>query len=605
VPRSLRRTAVVAGFALVALAFTLVAAQADTTSDGGALDPTFGTGGITTAAISQFGATSGELDAVAVQPDGKVLIGGYLRFPPLDATHFAIARYLPDGSPDPSWGTDGLVTTSVPSPWAGENGSQITNILVEPDGKILAVGYLTQSEWLAMARYNPDGSLDTSFGWNGTIPDPNLVDPSASLLAGVTAAALQPDGKILVLNGGYLWRYNADGRSPDQTFGNGGSIPADGGSIAFAPDGSILVAGTDVQWLNSDQFTTSWRVQRFTADGLADPSFGSDGVSIIPDGGAAAMAVQSDGKIVLADEYDPSTCCDQSSARMIRLNPDGTLDTSFGTNGVVITTPANKTGGNPALLSADQVAVQTDGKIIALGEEGLAPASAGTGFGLERFLPDGTPDPSFGINGVAGVSFGSSYDASVSAALLQSDGKILAVGNGQPASPPPDGSPSPLSWLMMRYLPDASAPLAVTTAGSGSGTVDSQPLGINCDGTVNCAAQFAAQSQVTLTARPIGGAGVSWSGACAGQGPVCTLTMNQASDVKVTFSLCDVPRVKDKTLSSATRALHHADCSLGRVSRTASKTIARGRVISQTPAAGIRLKPGARVRLTVSNGKPR
>jgi uncharacterized delta-60 repeat protein len=611
----------------------LASAQADPSNDGGALDPTFGTGGITTTPISELGYTYGDVTAVAVQPDGDVVVGGYLSTPyaPSANTGFALARYLPDGSLDPSFGNGGLVDTCVAQPIdCGPNLSSgdgtLDTVLAEPDGKLLAIG--SGEHGLTFVRYNDDGSLDTTFGTGGISPDPSSPDYPPPVMNGAGPAVLQPDGKIVALVsggiengssiGGGIARFNPDG-TLDQSFGTDGverpSWPSDTctcrvylESLALGPNGTIVLGGVyEDTTAGVDNPVYSWLAERYTSDGSPDSSFGSNGVAIVPDGGASAMAVLSDGKIVLGDEYDPwreipGECCDSSSARLIRLNADGTLDTTFGTNGVEITTPANKSDG-PALLNDYYLFAQPDGKVMALGEVGLAPASAGTGFGLERFMPDGSPDPSFGIDGVAGISFGSWYDAAMRAATVQPDGKILAVGSGWPSQAPPPGTTTPISLLLMRYLPDGSTPLAVSQSGTGTGTVDSQPLGIQCDGKFNCSAQFANQSDVTLTAHPSQGAQISWNGACAGHALTCRVTVNQAtSHVQVTFSLCDVPRLHGKALSKAESAIRRNHCSVGRVTRKSSRTIARGFVISEKPGAGSAMPARTKVNLVVSKG---
>jgi PASTA domain len=139
--------------------------------------------------------------------------------------------------------------------------------------------------------------------------------------------------------------------------------------------------------------------------------------------------------------------------------------------------------------------------------------------------------------------------------------------------------------------------------GNGSGTIDSQPPGISCDGGVSCAAQFADNSSVTLTARPASGAAVSWSGACSGSGLVCKLTVSQATHVGVTFSMCKTPRLHGKRLGRAEAALRDAQCAVGRVTRERFRTVSRGSVISQYPGAGRNMPAGTRVNLVVSKGK--
>jgi hypothetical protein len=149
--------------------------------------------------------------------------------------------------------------------------------------------------------------------------------------------------------------------------------------------------------------------------------------------------------------------------------------------------------------------------------------------------------------------------------------------------------------------PPPDKTLTLQKAGKGKGTVTSSPAGIACGST--CAHAFKHMTQVTLTAVPssrsrFGG----WSGSCAGTGP-CTVTMSADRSVVATFKvLCVVPKVKGKTLRGAKRAIKKAHCSPGKVTRAFSKSVKKGRVISQKPRPGKKLAAGARVRLKVSKG---
>jgi hypothetical protein len=147
--------------------------------------------------------------------------------------------------------------------------------------------------------------------------------------------------------------------------------------------------------------------------------------------------------------------------------------------------------------------------------------------------------------------------------------------------------------------------LAVTKAGRGSGTVTSSPAGISCG--VSCSAAFALGSSVTLTASPNSGSRFSgWSGNCSGKTNTCTLTMRANQAAKATFALtCKVPQLKGKLLTQARRALVRANCAVGRVTGAYSRTVKKGRVISQRPVARQRRAAGVKVNLVVSRGKPK
>jgi PASTA domain-containing protein/List-Bact-rpt repeat protein len=151
-------------------------------------------------------------------------------------------------------------------------------------------------------------------------------------------------------------------------------------------------------------------------------------------------------------------------------------------------------------------------------------------------------------------------------------------------------------------LPDKT--LTLTTAGSGTGTVTSSPAGISCGST--CTHAFEHGTAVTLTAAASARSEFAgWSGDCSGTG-ACTLTMSADRAVTATFDvLCVVPNVKGKKLPAAKRAITKANCSLGKVTRTFSKSVKKGRVISQGPKPGKALTAGSKVELKVSKGKKR
>jgi hypothetical protein len=153
--------------------------------------------------------------------------------------------------------------------------------------------------------------------------------------------------------------------------------------------------------------------------------------------------------------------------------------------------------------------------------------------------------------------------------------------------------------------------LTVSKAGSGSGTVTSSVGAINC-GAV-CASDFDAGTSVTLTATATyGSTFTGWSGACTGTAS-CTVTMDAAKAATATFGLvdvvppkvvkCVVPNVKRQTLAAAKRKIAAGHCTTGRVTKAKSKTVPKGKVISQSPVAGKKLARGAKVNLVVSRGK--
>lgn len=370
----------------------------------GALDPAFGQGGRVVTAI---GANGAEAYGVAVQPDGKIVLAGRSFTRPADALPvFALARYNPDGSLDPTFGQGGSVTSGV-----GTEGTARA-VAVQPDGKIVAAGAGTfdGNANFAVVRYNPDGALDEAFGTGGltTIDFAGAEDVSRGV-------AIRPDGKIAVAGhataGGHaafaVARFTAQG-TPDPEFGGGGVVSSIGGNrdseahaLALQPDGKLVAGG-----FVSDGFGKRFALVRYNADGSVDAKvenrpetgFNGGGVAVLQLCSACindtiqGLALQPDGRIVAAGHSNRSG---GFIAALARYNPDGTIDSSFGSGGTV-TTELAKTGW------ANAVAVQADGGIVTAGTAG---PQIGSDFALVRYTPAGVPDPAFGSGGSVITNF--------------------------------------------------------------------------------------------------------------------------------------------------------------------------------------------------------
>src|SRR5687768_8651350 len=254
----------------------------------GQLDPTFGGGdGRVNDNFDGVGRND-QANAVVVQPDGRIVVAVQAPFPDR-GYDFGLARYNPDGTLDPTFGAGGKVLTDFPYPV--NSGDRPLALALQPDGKIVAAG--TANLDFALARYNADGSLDASFGAGGLV----VTDFFAN---GDTAygVSVQPDGKIVAAGQAFrpnstgsdfaVARYNADG-SPDTTFGDAdagtgarlGRVATDfeawndiGRGVALQADGRIVVAGyAQTPSTNHDDFALA----RYNSDGTLDPSFGGDG----------------------------------------------------------------------------------------------------------------------------------------------------------------------------------------------------------------------------------------------------------------------------------------------------------------------------------------
>ncbi|HEV7643971.1 MAG TPA: hypothetical protein VGO50_08535 [Pyrinomonadaceae bacterium] len=300
----------------------------------GSMDMTFGNAGmVTTLFITPQQSSTGEIRSLALQPDGKILAGGY-SVDAQGAETFTIVRYNPNGTLDTSFGVDGKSAIDFDVPCLGNH------LAIAPDGKIILAGSQKTINNVGtlsvmVARYNSNGTRDTSFDTDGyTIT--TLLDWNSS----VTGLQVQPDGKMIVAgrtktgsNFGMM-RFNIDG-SVDTSFGTGGlatTIIGTGTSniaaIELLPDGRILAGGTA-----SNSGTTDFALARYNTDGSLDTSFDGDGMVLTPVGAGndtlRGIVVQSDGKIVAVG----SSSNDFSFARW---NIDGSVDTTFGTNGKTI-----------------------------------------------------------------------------------------------------------------------------------------------------------------------------------------------------------------------------------------------------------------------------
>jgi uncharacterized delta-60 repeat protein len=375
----------------------------------GELDSSFSLDGFSIESIGKGG--DDYAYATAVQPDGKIIVAGSARHG--YRNYCSITRYNPNGSPDTSFGNNGRTWIPMTESFA------CRSVALQADGKIVAAGINTSFsnyQTGAIVRFNTNGSPDASFDADGIAFVPS------GIYYGV---AIQVDGKIVAAGNIYtsntskfaLLRYNTDG-SLDTSFDGDGMVLTDiaSGSIANAvtiqPDGKIVAAGL------AENSGTDFAVARYNSDGSPDTSFDGDGKVITPIGTNAdvanAVAVQADGKIVASGYSDGS----HPTFTLVRYNQDGSLDTTFDGDGKV-TTAVSKVGGY-----SNSMAIQTDGKIVAVG-------NAGTGSGsvivITRHNPDGSPDSSFDDDGKVTTAFSAFNDYAYGVAI-QTDGKIFATG---------------------------------------------------------------------------------------------------------------------------------------------------------------------------------
>jgi uncharacterized delta-60 repeat protein len=382
----------------------------------GSLDASFSGDGRQT---TRFAGPDGA-NGVALQGDGKIVVVG-------DAAGFgfALARYNPNGSLDTSFSGDGRQTTD------SEGFDGASGVALQGDGRIVAVGTSRfNGDDFALARYNPNGSLDTSFSGDG-LQTTDFGTPFLGTIDRASGMALQGNGKTVVVGTSFsspdydhnfaLARYNANG-SLDTSFSGDGRQTTDLGDyrdqafgVALQADGKILVAG--VGGLDTSG-NTDFALARYNANGSLDTSFSGDGRQTTDFGGsdqANGMALQANGKIVAVGHGGAGNFA------LARYNPNGSLDTSFSGDG--LQTTDFDFGADDG---ASGVALQADGKIVAAGVAGGG--ATGNDFALARYNPDGSLDTSFSGDGKRRSNFGGADSAS--GAALQGDGKIVAVGRG-------------------------------------------------------------------------------------------------------------------------------------------------------------------------------
>jgi uncharacterized delta-60 repeat protein len=362
----------------------------------GTLDETFGFSGIINTPIPDnlgMGAGTG----IAIQSDGKIVAVGFTRTANYSDFDSVVARYNVDGLLDSSFSGGGIFTVQV----AGRHG--ITrDVAIDDQERILVAG---GENAFYLARYLNSGLPDTSFAANGV-----FLDSLGIGARGLYAIAIQPDGKIVGCGRSYgqpngsfvVLRFNSDG-SLDTSFGGNGFVITSIGlddyarGIAMDSNGRIVVVG---------QTDSGVPVARYNADGSLDNSFDGDGTTILSGTRAHDVAIDSDGKIVLAGGGFgiPAT--------LWRLNDDGSLDTTFDGDGIADGTAILGQGNQFNALT-----IQTDGKII-----------AAAGGAILRYNSDGTLDTTFGAFAGGAAAPLVSGGGSANDIALQSDGRIVVVG---------------------------------------------------------------------------------------------------------------------------------------------------------------------------------
>lgn len=352
---------------------------------------------------------------------------------------FQTVRYLPDGMLDVSFGNEGIV-----NPLIQETGALTTSITIQTDQKLLVAGsgYKQGIPTCMILRFLPDGTLDNSFGMNG------ISDSTFGQGESFPSIVIQSDGKIVETSwfapGFITIRFMPDG-TLDQDFGDKGKVISTFGSnavpdaIAMDSEGHIIVGGNYAG--NASEFI----IARYTSTGTLDESFGNNGVVITDFGKHGdqlfAITTQPDGKIIGAGVTGTDFTGVNENMAIVRYNVNGALDSSFGINGKV-TVVFNATNSQ-----ANSLILEPDGKILIGGGTGGEAEGTSVDFALVRLLSDGSLDSVFAEDGKEVTDFGLNETGTHIA--LQS-GKIILAGTSYTTQPE-----NQINYALARYYNDS------------------------------------------------------------------------------------------------------------------------------------------------------
>jgi len=440
-------------------------------SQSGSLDLSFGNNG---KVHTGFGSSNATANAVAVQPDGKIIVGGSAYTAnagmsrQIDTDNATLVRYHTNGTIDTSFGNEGIAMADYYSlsglvSW----NTVIMSVTLQSDGKIIVYAYKHRpgsGSNAILIRYNIDGSIDRDFGINGR------VECNLSPVYGSNALVIQPNGKIVVLGSQYsnpspnvfttqfvLERYNSEG-SIDTSFATNGRAVTSFGlgndsarAITLQPDGKIIAVGSS--------FNARFAIARYTIDGILDTTFDNDGkltTSFL--GMACFVKVHADGRILVAGRTNSETSVNFT---ILRCNTNGSYDLSFDGDGIA-TNPENLFENDS--YSFNSLSEQPDGKFLLTTT--VSSESTASTFTVRRYNPDGTTDTAFGVNGKATTTIQAGYNDARSLAI-QSDGKILVAGYSHPLSS------SQRTFNVIRYDGNGTLDASFGSAGKARATFDS------------------------------------------------------------------------------------------------------------------------------------
>ena len=338
----------------------------------GSLDTTFGNQGTAMTAFTNFINTP---NAVAIQPDGKIIVAGEMQTSDGSINRFAIARFNPNGSLDSTFGSGGKVTTEFFSVTSGGVREAADVILLQPDNKIIVAGVAIPGARIpaksALVRLNPNGTFDPAFGTGGKV--------AVNAIGMITALALLSNGQILALNNvGGIAQFDSQGNLAPAVTSGTIAATANNALSAFQSNGRYLIAGGARGATLKDIDITAIS---FNPTGSIDHTFNSPVFDFGQEAPTAhdvaqVIAIQPDGKLVIGGLSFVNSV---AVFGLARLNTNGSLDSTFGNGGVLTT----RFEGSDQVTS---VIIQPDGKILAIGEAFDSSTSQGN-LALARYLP--------------------------------------------------------------------------------------------------------------------------------------------------------------------------------------------------------------------------
>ncbi len=422
----------------------------------GDLDLSFGASGTIITNVSAL--TRDSITKAVIQPDGKIVVAGNSSQPNKDQD-IAVARFMPNGQLDATFGSNGLITASIGITVDYANGLALHN-----DGGIVVAGYTkvssspsSQDTDIFVTRYSPTGTLDLSFGNQGVV-----TTSLSTSYDQANAVVIQPDGKIIVAGITYssandtniaVIRYTSAG-ALDPAFGISGVVTTTIGDIDYArdlvvqSDNKILVAGVCSLY--------NWSVVRYLQDGALDTDFNQNGIicSNIVNGfnRVDGLASQTDGKVVAVGSSGYGSLIPQDTL-LVRYTVTGSLDSAFNNGQVATLTVGTKNDYGTG------VAIQSDDKIVV---GGWTSTGSLAHFLLARYTASGVLDTSFGSAGLVTTTIGNGPNIASSIAI-QADNKIVLAGYAY--------SNAAMSFAMARYYSNLYSSISDLQANNSSPTV--------------------------------------------------------------------------------------------------------------------------------------